>query len=55
MLWHSREDRFVPFQHGEWLAEQIPGVDFRLTDEDGHLTLFQHRVPAVHRWLLRQL
>jgi pimeloyl-ACP methyl ester carboxylesterase len=54
MLWHGREDRFVPFQHGEWLAKHIPGVHPHLTNEDGHLTLFQHRVPAVHTWLLEQ-
>lgn len=51
-LWHGRHDRFVPFQHGEWLASQIPGVDAHLTDEDGHLTLIQRRVGEVHRWLL---
>jgi pimeloyl-ACP methyl ester carboxylesterase len=54
LLWHGRQDRFVPFQHAECLAERIPGVQCRLTDEDGHLTLFQDRVPAVHSWLLAQ-
>jgi pimeloyl-ACP methyl ester carboxylesterase len=52
MMWHGRQDKFVPFQHGEWLAQQIPGVDAHLTDEDGHLTLIQRRIPEVHRWLL---
>lgn len=51
-LWHGRHDRFVPFQHGEWLARQIPGVDAHLTDEDGHITLIQRRVGDVHSWLL---
>ncbi len=51
-LWHGRHDQFVPFQHGEWLASQIPSVDAHLTDEDGHLTLIQRRLPQVHAWLL---
>lgn len=53
-LWHGRHDRFVPFQHGEWLANRIPGVDAHLTDVDGHLTLMQDRIPAVHDWLLER-
>src|ERR1700682_2948387 len=52
MLWHGRHDKFVPFQHGEWLAHAIPGVDAHLTEEDGHLTLIQRRIPVVHTWLL---
>jgi pimeloyl-ACP methyl ester carboxylesterase len=51
-LWHGRHDRFVPFQHGEWLAGKIPGVEAHLTEEDGHLTLLQNRVGQVHGWLL---
>ncbi|MEO6796431.1 MAG: hypothetical protein ABI401_11610 [Candidatus Dormibacter sp.] len=52
MLWHGRHDRFVPFSHGEWLARQIPGADVHLSDDDGHLTLTQRRLPAIHQWLL---
>jgi pimeloyl-ACP methyl ester carboxylesterase len=50
-LWHGRHDRFVPFQHGEWLAGHIPGVDAHLTDDDGHLTLF-FNLRGIHAWLL---
>lgn len=50
-LWHGRNDKFVPFQHGEWLARQIPGVDAHLTETDGHLTLL-FRLRAIHAWLV---
>jgi len=54
LVWQGRDDRFVPFSHGEWLAERIPGAEARLTDDDGHLTLIERRVPEVHGWLLER-
>ena len=36
------------------LAGRIPDVSPRLTAEDGHLTLIEHRVPEVHAWLLER-
>jgi pimeloyl-ACP methyl ester carboxylesterase len=52
---HGREDQFVPQDHGRWLAARIPGAQPWLSDDDGHLTLFQNRVGEVHEWLLGQL
>ena len=55
LLYHGRQDRFVPFGHDEWLARQIPGVQAELTDDDGHLTLTERHLEAVHAWLLERL
>ena len=52
LLLHGQQDQFVPFGHGVWLAAHIPGVEARLTADDGHLTLTEHRVGGVHEWLL---
>jgi pimeloyl-ACP methyl ester carboxylesterase len=51
LLHHGRDDRFVPFGHGEWLARHIPGVEAVFTD-DGHLTLIANHLESIHEWLL---
>jgi pimeloyl-ACP methyl ester carboxylesterase len=38
-VWHGRQDRLVPFAHGEWLAAEIPDGEFHPRDGDGHLSL----------------
>jgi pimeloyl-ACP methyl ester carboxylesterase len=55
LLMHGRQDQFVPFGHGRWLAERLPGVEARLLDDDGHLTLLTERIGEVHAWLAERL
>ena len=38
-LWQGSEDLMVPFSHGQWLAEHIPGVQAHLETGEGHLSI----------------
>jgi pimeloyl-ACP methyl ester carboxylesterase len=49
-LWHGKQDRFVPFSHGEWLAAQLPRAEAHLDPNGGHLTLVA-QYPAIMEWL----
>jgi pimeloyl-ACP methyl ester carboxylesterase len=51
-IWHGRQDRFVPVQHGQWLAASIPGAEADISDRDGHLTMIG-RIGEIHDWLLK--
>jgi pimeloyl-ACP methyl ester carboxylesterase len=51
LLLHGRQDQFVPFAHGQWLAAHVPGAQAWLFDDEGHLSLMEHRVGDVHAWL----
>lgn len=54
LIMQGRQDKMVPYSHGRWLSDHIKGAEARLTDDDGHLTLFERRVPEAHAWLLNR-
>jgi pimeloyl-ACP methyl ester carboxylesterase len=54
LLRHGRQDRFVPFAHGEWLAAHVPGATALLTDDDGHLTLTVNHLESIFAWLVER-
>jgi pimeloyl-ACP methyl ester carboxylesterase len=40
-VWQGAHDRMVPFEHGKWLAANIPTATVHLYDDEGHLSLVQ--------------
>ncbi len=38
-VWQGDQDAMVPFEHGEWLAENVPGARPHLIEGEGHLSL----------------
>jgi pimeloyl-ACP methyl ester carboxylesterase len=53
-IWQGSEDRFVPFAHGRWLAENVAGARARLLQGEGHLSIAIGSYGAVLDDLLSQ-
>ncbi len=51
LLLHGRQDRAVPFSHGQWLTSHIPGVETWFFDDEGH-ALRESHIEDVHAWLV---
>jgi pimeloyl-ACP methyl ester carboxylesterase len=52
---HGQQDRFVPVDHGRWLAAAIPNAEAWISEAEGHLTLLANRIPDVQGWLLQHI
>jgi len=46
-LWQGDADLMVPYAHGVWLAERIPGVDAHLLPGEGHLSIAVGAIDAM--------
>ena len=51
-IWQGRQDRMVPFEHGQWLAAKVLNAQAHLFATEGHLSMV-NQVPAVLAELLR--
>jgi len=50
-VWHGAADANAPIGSAHWLARQIPEAESHLTDDDGHISLFDREAGAVLRRL----
>jgi pimeloyl-ACP methyl ester carboxylesterase len=55
LLWQGVQDLMVPVAHGRWLAERIPGVEAHVSEDDGHLSIVEGRLPEILDWLRARL
>jgi pimeloyl-ACP methyl ester carboxylesterase len=46
-LWQGKQDKMVPFAHGEWMAAHVPNARAHLSDEHGHLSLAVSSFPQI--------
>jgi pimeloyl-ACP methyl ester carboxylesterase len=50
LLLHGGLDRVVPCTHSEWLGNQMPAAELRLSPDDGHISILNHAAAGLE-WL----
>ncbi|MGC5567930.1 alpha/beta fold hydrolase [Streptomyces sp. FR-108] len=51
-VWQGGQDLMVPYTHGEWLSEQVPGAVPRLLKSEGHFSVALGRTAEIVNELL---
>ena len=51
LLWQGEQDLMVPPAHARWLAPRLPGADVRLDPDEGHISVWEHRLDEILAWL----
>jgi pimeloyl-ACP methyl ester carboxylesterase len=52
-IWQGRQDRMVPFEHGQWLAAAVPNAQAHLFATEGHLSMVS-QLPRLLSQLARR-
>ncbi len=51
-VWQGGRDRTIPVAHTEWIAGTVPGAEYRLLEDEGHVSLLKHRYGEILDQLL---
>jgi len=46
-VWHGRDDRMVPFAHGEWLHTHLATSRSRFLEDEGHVSLLANQLGGI--------
>lgn len=50
-VWHGVADKSIPYQHAEWLAQNISLAELHLVEGESHVSLVANHWVEVQSWL----